>query len=190
MFAAFRSDPVGKAAMLAYHRVVEQARQPIFFAEYGVPDTVDGRFELICLHAFLYLHRLKRERPLAAPLAQRFFDTMFADFDRSLREMGTGDLSVGRHIKRMAQGFYGRIQAYDAGLAGDDTELGGALLRNLYGTAPPAEAALETMAAYLRREDAGLRDADATELLAGRVGFGPPPQPKDIPSAPEQRVAS
>src|SRR5437879_5129919 len=134
MFSAFRSDAVGQAAELAYRRVVDQARQPAFFAAYGVPDTVDGRFEMICLHAFLYLHRLKGERPHAAPLGQRFFDTMFADFDRSLREMGTGDLSVGRHVKRMAQAFYGRIAAYEEGLAGDDSALRPALERNLFGT--------------------------------------------------------
>src|SRR6266571_4065150 len=86
MFTMFRTVPVRKAAELAYGRIVEQAREPGFFIDGGVPDTVDGRFELICLHAFLYLHRLKREHKQAAPLGQRFFDTMFADFDRSLRE--------------------------------------------------------------------------------------------------------
>src|SRR5260370_6969849 len=100
------------AADLAYRRVVEQARQPIFFTDYGVPDTLDGRFELICLHAFLYLHRLKGEPPPATWLCQSFFDEMFADFDRALREMGTGDLSVRKHVKRTARAFYGRIRAY------------------------------------------------------------------------------
>ena len=89
-----RRKSVREAAERAYQRVVDDSRRPLFFAELGVPDTVDGRFELICLHAFLYLHRLKREQPQATPLGQRFFDAMFADFDRSLREMGTGDLSV------------------------------------------------------------------------------------------------
>src|SRR4051794_1349425 len=105
MFTFFKPKPVQFAAELAYRRVIEQARQPWFFTEGGLPDTVDGRFELICLHAFLYLHRLKRERPGSATLGQRFFDTMFLDFDRALREMGTGDLSVSREIKRMAQAF-------------------------------------------------------------------------------------
>src|SRR5213078_2979086 len=80
MFALFRANPVREAAELAYRSIVEQARRPGFFRDGGVPDTVDGRFELICLHALLYLHRLKGERPHAAPLGQRFFDTMFADF--------------------------------------------------------------------------------------------------------------
>ena len=175
MFTLFRSSAVREAAELAYGRVVEQARQPGFFLEFGVPDTVDGRFELICLHGFLYLHRLKREHKRAAPLAQRFFDTMFADFDRSLREMGVGDLGVGREVKRMAQAFYGRIAAYEEGLASGDAVLRPALARNLFGTARPNPARVEAMADYVRREAAGLGRQDLDELLSGRLSFGNPP---------------
>ena len=82
MFNLFRSPSERLAAERAYLRVVEQAHRPGFFAGLGVPDTLDGRFDLICLHAFLYLHRLKRERPRATRLAQSFFDAMFGDFDR------------------------------------------------------------------------------------------------------------
>src|SRR6266702_5266756 len=164
MFTLFRTVPVREAAELAYDRIVEHARQPGFFIDGGVPDTVDGRFELICLHAFLYLHRLKREQQRAAPLGQWFFDTMFADFDRSLREMGTGDLGVGREVKRMAQAFYGRVAAYEEGLAGDDSVLQPALARNLFGTAPSSPVRLEAMAGYVRREATQLNEQGATEL--------------------------
>src|SRR5712692_2631747 len=174
MLTLFRTIPVRKAAELAYGRIVEHARQPGFFIDGGVPDTVDGRFELICLHAFLYLHRLKREHPRAAPLGQCFFETMFADFDRSLREMGTGDLSVGREVKRMAEAFYGRVAAYDRGLAGDEAVLAAALARNLFGTVPAAPDRLAAMAAYVQREAAGLREQDMAALLAGEPRFGPP----------------
>src|SRR3989442_6202813 len=156
MFTLFRTIPDQEAAVLAYGRVVEHARQPGFFIAGGVPDTIDGRFELICLHAFLYLHRLKREQKRAARLGQRFFDTMFGDFDRSLREMGTGDLSVGREVKRMAEAFYGRIGAYEQGLEADDAVLRPALARNLFGTAPPPADRLDAMTLYVRREAAGL----------------------------------
>ena len=162
-------------ADLAYRRVVEQARQPVFFTECGVPDTLDGRFELICLHAFLYLHRLKAERPQGAGLCQSFFDRMFADFDRALREMGTGDLSVGKHVKRMARAFYGRIQAYEEGLAGDDSVLGAALARNVFGTVPQPIPFSEAMAAYVRDTVEELQGQSVTELLAGRILFGVPP---------------
>ena len=171
---SFRRNPLRAAAELAYRLVVEQARRPEFFAVLGVPDTLDGRFELICLHAFLYLHRLKREAGPATALSQRFFDTMFADFDRSLREIGTGDLSVGRQVKRMAEAFYGRIRAYEDGLAGDDAQLHAALSRNLYGTAAATPEPLARVAAYLRREAASLAGQPAAALLAGAVVFGAP----------------
>ena len=168
-----RRSPHRDAAARAYARVVEQARRPKFFTGYGVPDTLDGRFELVCLHAFFYLHRLKGEAAAAA-VGQAFFDAMFADFDRSLREIGTGDLSVGRQVNRMAEAFYGRIRAYEEGLAGDDAALGAALSRNLYGTAPARVEQVAGMAAYMRREAQRLAGEPATALIAGTIEFGPP----------------
>jgi cytochrome b pre-mRNA-processing protein 3 len=160
-----------EAADIAYRRVVEQARQAVFFADYGVPDTLDGRFELICLHAFLYLHRLKADRPQATPFCQSFFDRMFADFDRSLREMGVGDLSVGKHVKRMTRAFYGRILSYEVGLAGDDSVLAAALARNVFGTVFVPESAADDMAIYVRRAVEALRSQPAADLLAGKIWF-------------------
>src|SRR5260370_13401957 len=177
MFIPIRREPGGGAAELDCRGVVEQARQPGFFFDGGVADTLDGRFELICRHAFLYLHRLKCEQPRAALFGQRFFDVMLADFDRSLREMGTGDLSVGREVKRMAEAFYGRIVAYQQGLASTDAALQPALARNLFGTAPPTPDRLTAMARYVRREAADLDRQSAAELLAGRVSFGDPRTP-------------
>jgi cytochrome b pre-mRNA-processing protein 3 len=173
--ALFRRNPLRDAATRAYGSVVEHARRPVFFTDLGVPDTIDGRFELICLHAFLYLHRLKAEGDPGASVGQFFFDLMFADFDRSLRELGTGDLSVGREVKQMAQAFYGRIHAYERGL-GDagGAELDAALRRNLYGTAAPSDARVAAMGAYLRAEAARLGRQDAAILLAGEVTFGLP----------------
>lgn len=176
----FRSKRVQQAAEFAYHQVVAQARQAIFFLDGGVPDTVDGRFELICLHAFLYLHRLRCERPASTGLAQRFFDVMFADFDRSLREMGTGDLSVGREIKRMAQAFYGRVSAYEKGLEADDGVLQAALERNLFGTAQATPDRLAAMTAYVRQAAARLSKEPAATLLAGHISFGEPVARVDI----------
>jgi len=171
---AFHRNPLREAAELAYRRVVEQARQPAFFTALGVPDTLDGRFELVCLHAFLYLHRLKGERAPAAELGQRFFDTMFADFDRSLREIGTGDLGVGRQIRRMAEAFYGRVRAYEAGLDGAEAALDEALGRNLYGTAAGTPEQLRRVASYVRRESGALAAQPAPAVLAGQIAFGAP----------------
>jgi cytochrome b pre-mRNA-processing protein 3 len=175
MISLSRRKSVRDAAERAYQWVVEQARNPMFFKEFGVPDTLDGRFELICLHAFLYLHRLKSEQPQSAMVSQMFFDTMFADMDRGLREMGTGDLSVGRHVKRMAQGFYGRIRAYQDGLArDDDAALSAALARNLFGTVGESAVSPAAMVDYTRSAAAQLADQSAVELIDGYVRFPAP----------------
>src|SRR5215211_1002809 len=175
MFMLFRPNRERLAAELAYRRIVEQARRPGFFLSGGVPDTVDGRFELICLHAFLYLNRLKGEQPRTARFGRRFVAAMCADFDRSLREMGTGDLSVGREVKRMAEAFYGRFAAYKEGLAADDAVLRPALARNLFGTTVPDPTQLAAMAEYMRGQAAALSRQDAGALLAGDIAFSDPP---------------
>ncbi len=161
------------AVIAAYHRVVARAREPRFFAEWGVPDTLDGRFEVLALHAFLVLNRLKAEAGPAAGFAQALFDTMFADLDRGLREMGASDIGVGRHVKTMARGFYGRILAYERGLAGGDAALAEAIRRNLYGTAAPQPEQLAAIARYLRRQEAALAAAPVAALLQGESAFAP-----------------
>jgi cytochrome b pre-mRNA-processing protein 3 len=159
--------------MAAYRRIVEHARHPIFFASWGVPDTLDGRFEVLALHAFLVLNRLKSEGRSTADFAQDLFDTMFADLDRGLREMGATDLGVGRQVKAMAQGFYGRTLAYEQGLAGADDALTQALRRNLYGTASPEPLQITAVAGYMRRQVAALAAVSAEVLMRGEVAFKP-----------------
>jgi cytochrome b pre-mRNA-processing protein 3 len=156
-----------------YGSLVDQARQPAFYATLGVPDTVDGRFEMVALHVFLVLHRLKAE-PATEDFRQALFDTMFADMDRSLREMGVSDLSVGRHVKNMAKGFYGRVAAYESGLAdAQDAALGEAIRRNVYGTLP-ASPDVGPLVAYLRANVAALAAQDAGDILAGQPRFVEP----------------
>lgn len=168
----FRLNPRRGAIHAAYRRIVERARMPVFYTEWGIPDTLDGRYELLALHAFLVLNRLKRDRGATEAFAQALFDTMFADLDRALREMGVGDLGVGRRVKEMATGFYGRIVAYEKGLA-DAAALGAALRRNLYGTSEPSPAQLALMAEYVLRQVASLAAEPVAALLAGEVAFAP-----------------
>jgi cytochrome b pre-mRNA-processing protein 3 len=152
--------------------LVAQARAPAFYAGLGVPDSLDGRFEMLALHVFVALRRLKQAGHDA--LAQALFDAMFEDMDRSLREIGVGDLSVGKRVKEMARALYGRIAAYEAGLSqpGDEA-LVAALERNLYGTvAPPPAAAAAALARYLRQAAARLDAVAPAEL-----GSAPPPWP-------------
>jgi len=165
-----RKDERGAVAVESLYRsVVDAARRPVFFAELDIPDTLDGRYEMVTLHAYLVLRRLKRDHPATAELAQALFDRMFLDFDHALRESGVGDLGVGRKIKQMATGFYGRIAAYDGGMDGGSLEE--ALRRNAYGTVAAGDAALGRLAAYLRRADRDLAGQDTSTLLAGRVSF-------------------
>lgn len=173
----FRRNPCEAPARALYERIVAQARRAEFYSVWGVPDTLDGRFELLALHTFLLLHRLKRDHTASADLSQALFDTMLADMDQSLRELGAGDLGVGRKVKRMAQGLYGRIAAYEAGLDGPDSELEAALERNLYGTVEPDPAWLSALAAYLRREAGSLAAQGLASLLVGELSFGGPPEP-------------
>lgn len=167
----FRPDPNAAIAQRLYEAVVVQARQPVFFAEWEVPDTIDGRFETVALHAHLLLRRLKDGSPETAPLAQALFDAMFADMDASLREMGAGDLGVGRRVKQMATGFYGRVAAYDAGLAGGAAVLAAALRRNLFGTVSPSPGALAAMADYVTRAAAALARQPLERIAGGTVAF-------------------
>ncbi|MFQ5535784.1 MAG: ubiquinol-cytochrome C chaperone family protein [Sphingomonadales bacterium] len=164
------------AAYDLYVSVVEQARSPSFYEDLGVPDTVDGRFDLIALHAFLVLHRCKQEGDEADETAQAFFDLFFGDMDRSLREMGVGDLSVGKRVKEMVAAFLGRVEAYEAGLSADGPALEEALLRNLYRGQHPGALALSGLTAYVRGEADALAEQDKKSLCAGRVRFGHSPR--------------
>lgn len=198
--ALFGRSRIADSAHKLYGAAVEQARRPEFYERQGVPDTVMGRFEMIALHVFLLLYRLKGEKGDGARLAQALFDVMFADMDQTLREMGTGDLSVGRRVRALAEGFYGRIAAYDAGLQAGNGELAGALQRNVFARAdhlPPEgparpggdakagdrsgiatpDAQAQAMAAYVRREAESLARQRLADLLAGRARFAPPPAP-------------
>lgn len=154
-----------------YAAIVDAARRPGFYRGGGVPDTLDGRFELLVLHAYLVLRRLKGERG-GGQVGQALFDAMFLDMDESLREIGVGDLSVGRRVKQMAKAFYGRIAAYDEGLAAAGPQpLEAALTRNLYGTLADAPAALPVVADYVRAAATALAAAPVTGLLEGHVPF-------------------
>ena len=176
----FRRNRPDRAVGTLYIGLVEQSRRPEFYLHCGVPDSVDGRFDMVLLHAFLVLRRLRDDAARTEAFAQALFDHMFADMDVNLREMGAGDLSVGKKVKFMAQAFYGRAAAYEEGLrAPPGGVLADALRRNLYGTTTPVPGQVVAMESYLRRESAALADAPVEPLLGGRVAFGPPPAAAD-----------
>ncbi len=167
----------GGPARALYAALVAQSRRPVFYRDFAVADTPAGRFEMIAVHACLVLHRLKGEGTAAAALAQKVFDVMFADMDQNLREMGIGDLAVGKRVKRLAQGFYGRIAAYERGIESPDPAvLAAALSRNLHGAAAVEDAQVAAMADYMHRQVAVLAAQPLADLCAGRVAFDPPAQ--------------
>ena len=172
--AVFDPPPERVAAEQLYKQIVEQSRRPEFYVEGGVVDSVDGRFDLIALHVFFVLHRLKEANAGASPIAQRLFDVFFQNMDEGLREMGVGDLSVGSKIRKMAEAFYGRVAAYEDGLKSDQPEhLAEALRRNLYRASDVSHSTLSLMEKYVRRQTINLSRQKLDSLAAGGVTFEP-----------------
>ncbi|MGC9954680.1 MAG: ubiquinol-cytochrome C chaperone family protein [Rhizomicrobium sp.] len=161
-----RSKQRRSLAARLYAALVARARDPVFFARLGVKDTLDGRFDLMVLHAWLVLERLNAADE--APLAQAFVDTVFIGFDEAMRELGAGDIGMGKRVKKLADAFYGRMQAY--GEAQDEVAMEAALVRNLYrGRSEPSAKA---MARYVLGAMARLK---ACDVEGGVLDFGPLP---------------
>ncbi len=176
----FKREEAKDTAQLLYVGLVAQARHPDLYARLEVPDSLDGRFDAVALHVFLVLNRLKREDgAAAAALAQNLVDAFVDDMDRSVRELGVGDLGVSRRVKLMAQSLYGRAAVYEEAVAlPDDERLAAALARNLYGTKEAtAPATLTATARYVRAAIAALAGQDIAALAEGRVAFPEPMVP-------------
>jgi len=146
-----------------YGAIVAQARRPVFYETFGVPDTVEGRFDMVLLHLWMVLRSL-RERSDNERQAQALFDHFCSDMDANLREMGVGDLAVPKKMRAFGEAFYGRARAYDAALAEGESALAAALSRNVLGDpeaargGPLAAYAVATLAALAASDDAAVRD--------------------------------
>lgn len=174
-----------------YRSIVAEARRPVFYTDYAVPDTVTARFDMIVLIMALVLRHV-RKAPQPAPgtrvatgrratdpheLGRQLLDLFFTEMDRSLREMGVGDVAVPKRMKKLASAWNGRMIAYDAALdAGDD--LAAALARNVYAGLDDRSAA-PALAAHVLALDARLATVPITDLLAGRIDW---PEPVRLPS--------
>ncbi len=133
MMSLLRRGRFERTGFELYGIAVTAAREPFLYIGLGVPDTLDGRFDLVGLHVFLLIQRLTREPAPGPALAQAIFDAMFSDMDINLREMGVGDLSVGRKVKVMWEAFHGRSAAYAAALKdADRLAMEAALARNVW----------------------------------------------------------
>lgn len=152
-----------------YDTIVAAARQPAFYSQLGVPDTPLGRFEMISLHLFLILRRLRSGEGASGEIAQQLVDGFFRDLDHSLRELGIGDSSVPKRARKLAKMFYGRIAAYDGPIDSRAVdELSDALARNIrpdlkqWGGAAP-------LAAYVLETSSALASQPSEVILAGQA---------------------
>lgn len=169
----FRKRPDRLAGRMLYASLVEQARAPSLYTTLKAPDTVEGRFELYTLHVVLLLDRLKRQGEQAADTAQSLFDTYITQLDHALRELGVGDVVVGKKMRRLGEAFYGRVKSYEAafGALPQADDLEALLSRTIYaGTeAPP----LPALSAYVLGQRAFLAEQPLDALLSGLVTWRP-----------------
>jgi cytochrome b pre-mRNA-processing protein 3 len=174
IFRLFRRTPREDIIASLYGTIVAQARVPAFYRSYGVPDTVNGRLEMIMLHAVLFLRRLEGESGPERALGQELFDRFCRDMDESLREMGVGDLAVPRKMRRIGEAFYGRQAAYRAALAASgDEPLAATLQRNVFaGGSEPAAAV--RLAAYVREAVRRLAAHDTDGFQRAKLAFPDP----------------
>jgi cytochrome b pre-mRNA-processing protein 3 len=173
ILARFRRNSQARTIHALYGAIVAQARSVTFYADYQVPDTVEGRFDLIVLHLVLLLNRLGHRAQAGRGLGQDLFDAFCRDLDANLREMGVGDLAVPKRMRAFAEAFYGRQAAYLAALdAADPRAFETALARNIFPAGDDAGAA--QLARYARAAVARLAAQDDGALLRGEVVFPSP----------------
>jgi len=151
--------------------VVEQARSPVLYEALGCPDTIEGRFELYTLHLMLLLERLRAGGEAAGDISQALFDTYLKGLDDALREMGVGDLAVGKKMRRLGEAFYGRGKSYDAAVEAlpDLEPLTGLLVRTVYEGADASHAG--ELAAYVVKLRGSLEAVPIERLMAGHADW-------------------
>lgn len=171
--AWFRNTPrvAPGSAEAAYAAILAASRRPGFYVALGVPDTLDGRFDMLCVHAFLALRRIKAVgTEEAAALGQAVFDTMFLDLDAALRQIGVSDIRIGKEVKALAKAFFGRVAAYDAAL-GDRDALREALARNVFRGVMENPVAVAALAEYMVVAEVALASRSDAEIVAGALAF-------------------
>jgi cytochrome b pre-mRNA-processing protein 3 len=166
--------PTARTAPALYEAIVDQARAPALFSDLGVPDTVSGRFEMVVLHLFLVVRRLRQGDERANEAGQGAFDLFCTDMDLSLRELGVGDLGVPRRMREVGEAFYGRTQAYaDCIDRVDGAGLALALARNVFKNASDEQIALP-LARYALAVAASLDAVAPESLIAEPIAFPDP----------------
>ena len=173
LFGRRRPHPNDVLLDRLHREIVAALRRPALYLAYGVPDTFEGRFELLCLHAGLVLRRLDAAEAPGPAVAQDLVDTIFAHLDADLREAGVGDITVPKRMKRLAEAFLGRSAAYDAALGSGRDALSKALARNVYAGKGDAD----RLSRYVERAAADLAATPLAALLSEPLHF---PDPSSI----------
>jgi cytochrome b pre-mRNA-processing protein 3 len=175
LFRWTKRSPRADTIRTLYGVIVAQARRPAFYADYGVADTPAGRFDMILLHLILFVRRLRGEPEPIRALGQGVFDLFCRDMDHSFREMGIGDLAVPKHMRRVAEAFYGRAAAYDQAIdGGDEEQLAAVLARNVFPESAASSACARRLARYVRGAIDELGRQDAGTFTRAHIGFPDP----------------
>ena len=155
-----------------YAAAIEIARRPVFYQRFGVQDSVDGRFDTLTLVVILVMRRLKNCEEDGKEISQQLFDSMFADMDLSLREMGAGDIGVSKRVRIMSEAFFGRLQAYVTAIDNNDrAALGAALRRNLFRDDKDADPLGNGAVDYVFALASEITNLDRDDLLLGNLNL-------------------
>jgi cytochrome b pre-mRNA-processing protein 3 len=172
VFGLLRRPHYERTGFQLYGAAVAAAREPFHYAVLQVPDTLDGRFDLVGLHTCIVIRRLRLMPKPGPELAQAVFDAMFSDMDVNLRELGVSDLSVGKRVRAMWEAFHGRALAYESALAATDiVALADALRRNVWRGEPPEGGSPGRLAQIAVAQDTYVCSQDNATLAQGRLAF-------------------
>ena len=164
-----KNEPDPRKIALLYGAIMAQARSNTFFIRHGLNDDFETRFESLILHVLLVMRRLGRE---GYSIKQALTDFMVSDLDRTLREMGVGDVGVLKRMKYFMEGYYGRMKAYDEALnSTDKKEILRVLDRNLFSATSTDLAKLELMRDYIDMQAAFLESQPISNIMDGTLLF-------------------
>jgi cytochrome b pre-mRNA-processing protein 3 len=170
----FSRSPQTNPVRSVYEAIVALARQPVLYTDLAVPDTLDGRFDMIILHADAVVGHMQAGEPQDQEFAQELIDEVFRDMDRSLREMGVGDMGVGKRVKKMATVYYGRADAYARARTHGDDDLAAAILRNVYAGDEVRAGEARRLSRYDQSFRKAVSDAQRDTIRNGKLDLPPP----------------
>lgn len=170
-FSRIFGNPAKERARLRplYDSIVREARQPVWYREGGVPDTLEGRFDMVSTMLALVLLRLEREGDAMKPQTILLTEIFIDDMDGTLRQIGIGDIIVGKHVGKIMGALGGRLGAFRDGFSGK-AELANAVRRNIFRDAPPSEQAVSFVSTRLRSRGEALNGVPVGDVLAGEIG--------------------